>query len=380
MIVVTTGAPGAGKTLFTIAHVRDRSIAENRQVYFSGIKGLKLPWTEFDDPEDWWKIARDNSGSIIVLDEAQRAFRPRSYGSNVPMHVSELETHRHKGCDLYLITQSPMLLDTNVRRLVGHHRHIVRAFGTAKVTLHEWHNGGVREQCEKPGQREDSVKTLMAYPKDVFSLYESAEVHTHKRTIPMRVWGLLIAPILVGLAGWGTVSYMKGMSEPKHKTVDEPTVTGIKTSTPSSPTASVQALTPQQWLDSYSPRIASLPHTAPRYDSLTVATATPLPVVCVAASTRCTCYSQQGTKMGSVAENLCRTIAADGYFQDFDPLGRPPAPVAQAPTVPLISKPLPEQSKSFLDHASLAPVGGAGDGPRQDMGIARSYPPKSPLK
>ena len=135
MISLITGQPGAGKTLYALNFVKTRAEKENRPVYYSGISDLKLPWLELDKGEDWHGVPE---GSIVVIDECQRVFRPRVNGAAVPEHVSKLETHRHSGIDLVLITQHPMLADNNVRRLVGQHFHVVRAFGTKKATVHEW--------------------------------------------------------------------------------------------------------------------------------------------------------------------------------------------------------------------------------------------------
>ena len=113
MITLITGQPGAGKTLFTLQFVRELAEKEKRTVHYSGIKDLRLPWLELANAEDWYQVPQ---GSIVVVDEAQRIFRPRGAGSVVPRHVSELETHRHQGIDLFIITQHPMLVDTNVMR------------------------------------------------------------------------------------------------------------------------------------------------------------------------------------------------------------------------------------------------------------------------
>jgi len=81
MIEQITGLPGAGKTLITLARVKELAEKENRQVYYNGITDLKLPWIELDKGEDWYKVP---PGSIVVIDEAQRVFRPRGAGAQVP--------------------------------------------------------------------------------------------------------------------------------------------------------------------------------------------------------------------------------------------------------------------------------------------------------
>jgi predicted AAA+ superfamily ATPase len=123
---LVTGLPGAGKTLFTITAVKEQAEKENRQVFYHGIKDLKLPWTPLEKPEEWPLVP---PGSIVVLDEAQQLYRQRPAGSSVPPWVSALETLRHRGITLWLITQHPMLLDNHVRRLTGRHLHAIRRFG-----------------------------------------------------------------------------------------------------------------------------------------------------------------------------------------------------------------------------------------------------------
>ena len=93
------------------------------------------------------------------------AFRPRSSGSPVPDYVSELETHRHKGYDLFLITQHPMLIDGNVRKLTGKHYHVKRFLGFPKSTIHEFEQ--VRDNCDKSTR--GSIENQFFYPKKVYN-------------------------------------------------------------------------------------------------------------------------------------------------------------------------------------------------------------------
>jgi hypothetical protein len=102
MINLSTGLPGAGKTLFTIAFVKELADKEKRPVFYSGITDLALDWQEIDAEK--WMDAPD--GALIVIDECQRIFRPRGSAAKVPEYVSALETHRHKGLDLFLISEA----------------------------------------------------------------------------------------------------------------------------------------------------------------------------------------------------------------------------------------------------------------------------------
>lgn len=320
MIELRTGLPGAGKTLFAIWQTYERAKKERREVFYSGIRDCLVPgWKEFGavvDPErpwntdasEWYQLPKN---SIIVIDEAQRLFRPRHYAKEVPPYVSELETHRHKGLDLVLITQEPRLLDANVRRLVGRHVHAVRAFGANGVTLHEWSE--VREDTQS---RDDSIRALTPYPKEVFSWYKSAEVHTHKVHIPRRVWFVAAVPILVAICVFVAYRSLSRLSEPSRVSGSPAASSSSASSSSRSDRDRRPSLTPLEYAESYVPRVSGLPHTALVYDSVTQPKTAPYPAACIASSTRCVCYTQQATQM-EVGDDLCRSIVTKGFFKNW---------------------------------------------------------------
>lgn len=329
MIYLRTGLPGAGKTLMTLAEVRERASRENRPVFYAGIEILKpeeFPgWLVMDDPAKWYECP---DGAIIVHDECQTLYRPRGNGAAVPEYVSRFETHRHHGWDIYLITQHPMLVDANIRRLAGEHCHAVRVFGAAMVTLHRW--AQVKEQCDK--NRADSVSETKAYPKALFSAYKSATVHTHKRRIPPRLVFLLAIPLLLGgvvwfLAGWvdsqkempalrGSVTGSEDGDVRGRALAGEPSAGGGQ--------QGPRRATVEEYLRERVPRVPGLPHTAPAYDDVTKVARAPVPAACVASAARCVCYSQQGTRLDT-PEDLCRQIVEDGYFAEFEDATLAPA-------------------------------------------------------
>lgn len=338
MIILITGQPGAGKTLYGLNYVREWSERENRPVYYNGISDLKLPWSEIDSGEDWHKVP---DGSIVIIDECQRVFRPRGTGGQVPPHVALLETHRHRGLDIVLITQHPMLADTNVRRLCGRHFHVVRAFGTKKATVHEW--AEVREQCDK--QRAGSIRHDFFYPATSFGWYKSAEIHTHKARIPPRVFLLLLVPILLGLVGWYMVKWYEGRSKAPSPT---PLSSGVAKQATSASALSVgggskvAVADPMQWFYDRVPRVSTMPHTAPMYDSVTQVVEAPIPAACVASNLKCQCWSQQATLL-ELDEKACRGIVKTGYFVSW----KREKPAEKTPAVKAVS--LPELEKPAMD-------------------------------
>lgn len=309
MITVITGVPGSGKTLFCLDEVRKLADKEGRTVYYSGIKDLKLPWVEFD-ALTWPDLP---TGSIIVIDECQTYFRPRANGSTVPRHISEFETHRHKGFDVFLITQHPMLIDQNIRRLCGRHVNVVRAFGMNKATLQEWNK--IKENCDKNAT--DASKRGWDYPKDVFNLYKSAELHTHRVRIPREVFILVACVLAFAALGWYVYkSRIASNAEPASTAPS-----GLPGATqPGGPAPLTSEQKRLAYLDTHVPRVSGLPHTAPVYDSVTKPVHAPYPAACIQSATRCQCYTQQGTRL-DVSSELCKGIAQGGFFVAWDTQG-----------------------------------------------------------
>ncbi|MEH0165563.1 zonular occludens toxin domain-containing protein [Roseateles microcysteis] len=307
-ITLITGLPGHGKTLYALARWKDSAIKEGRPVFHNSIRGLNIPgWQEWP-AEDWEKLP---AGAIMVIDECQKPFPVRGRGEPPP-HINNLATHRHLGLDFVVITQNPMLMDSFVRRLVDRHFHVVRKFGTHRATIHEFPNG-VKENVAS--SRDGSIRHEWKYPKDVFDLYQSAELHTVKRRIPMRVWILLALPVVLAALVWFAYHRMKPenvqarMDAQAGITADQRQSMGGNNQRP----AQRETLTPVQYAQAHTPRVDGLPHTAPIYDEVTKPTQAPYPAACIANKDKCRCYSQQGTALEMV-EDLCRRIADGGFF------------------------------------------------------------------
>lgn len=227
MIELITGTPGAGKTLMTVGRVLrplvgskvkdEHGIEHERRLCIGGIPDLLLPHESVSvqtyDPErggepsdgrerrpgspplddvemaahNWWQWCRP--GDVIVIDECQRLFRPMASGRKVPLFIAMLETHRHYGIDIVLITQHPQLIHANVRALVGKHRDVRRLFGGFQRMVYEW------DRCSNVERRKDATAVPWRPDKSVYRLYKSSEIHT-KQTfsipLPLIVAGLVV--------------------------------------------------------------------------------------------------------------------------------------------------------------------------------------------
>ena len=221
MITLETGVPGAGKTLYCVSDLLQKLVnsvvthedeqgnkVETKRVIYTNINGLLLEhekigpggeWT-YDGKTDKWsqpegsdKFGLNNwhewakPGSVIVYDEVQKPWPLAASGSKVPPCITALETHRHMGVDFIVLTQHPMLIHANLVRLVGRHLHIRRMGNMGLAIVYEW------DSCSRTLLYKNALaKAPYRYPKSVFKLYKSAELHTKQpRRIPSLVWGAL---------------------------------------------------------------------------------------------------------------------------------------------------------------------------------------------
>lgn len=325
MLYLTTGTPGAGKSLWTIATVEERRKKESRPVYYYNIKGLTLEWNEMtrDQVMRWWELP---AGSIIVIDEAQDIFPKGSSTQRPPEHCDMIAKHRHQGFDIYLVSQHPMKLDANVRKDVEEHRHLMRKFGTTWVTVHLWK--GVRDNCDKT--RKDSIASQWRYPKEVYTWYKSAEVHTVRVRVPIQVWLMVLIPLGVAWCAWW-VFYGRDQARQAEAARSAAPAGAPGASRPaggSAPGAAaarggngyVAPQSAQAYAEAFSPRVEGMPFTAPRYDALTAPVRVPVVVGCWQTASKGDgwCITQQGTRIRLPPAVITAYLSSGGAFQDFD--------------------------------------------------------------
>lgn len=206
-ITLVSGAPGSGKTLWAISSLL-KEIKAGRRVVANGIKGLAIDHELWDDDmvRDWYKHCQPND--VIVIDEVQRIWPPVSASVKATEDIEKLHVHRHYGVDIVVITQHPNRMNKTIRDLVGRHVHVRRLFGLRKAMLYEWDsthnpNSGFR----------GAVKHVWSYPKKVFELYTSAELHTKPKAVVPR--SLVIAPIALLFAAGLAYVASKGLGGAK---------------------------------------------------------------------------------------------------------------------------------------------------------------------
>lgn len=185
MLGLITGVPGSGKSLFAVDLI-EKLVAQNEKLLeegnaprpiYSDIDGITIEGV-LPAPADW-RDAPD--GSVVFYDECQQRFGPDGSGRSGREDIQEFEVHRHRGFDIYLITQHPKLLHAHIRRLVGRHYHLLRMHGTQNAKVYQ-KDGQI--DIDKVSQLNQQDNYMWSYPKQHFGKYKSATIHTHKAHMP----------------------------------------------------------------------------------------------------------------------------------------------------------------------------------------------------
>ena len=301
MITLFTGMPGAGKTAALVDLLLD--IVGDRPLFVDGLEGLTLPHTVID-ANNWPEEMPD--GAVLVVDEAQRVWRPRGPAAKVPPSVSEMETHRHRGIDIFLTTQSPRLIDANVRGLVGRHVHI-RDVGWYGRWWYEW-----PETNEGTSWKTCPNKRRYKLPKRVFDVYKSASMHIKPiRGVPRLLYVAAALLVLLGVLAFMVYRSLSSKTSPKQAEPVPTLTTGPATSAPV-PTA-VSA--PDERI-AFIPAISDRPWTAPAYDHLRVVVTMPRITGALCVNDDCRCYHGK-ERLLEVSSKACAEWADTRPFDPY---------------------------------------------------------------
>lgn len=242
MITIITGVPGMGKTALLVQMLLENDKAANpRPVFVMGIPGLQLEHVKAPPVEEWTEKRPDPDdptllldyftfppNSYLILDEAQRVYRPRAAGTKVPPYVAALETHRHTGLDIILLTQKPSLMDKNVRDLAGRHIHIRDTILGRR--LYEWPE---YNDTDNKANLEAATKRAFKPPPESFGYYQSSEMHTKQKRRFHQVWVYLAISLIfmcyMGYKAYTSISGRMDVENSKEQTVAEKDSKAIKT-------------------------------------------------------------------------------------------------------------------------------------------------------
>ena len=366
MITVLTGVPGIGKTSYLVSMLLEDKQFHNRPIFVMGIPDLKLDhvpappvkeWTEMredpDDPSLMLPYYTFPENAILIVDEAQRVFRARSASSKVPDHVAALETHRHTGIDIFLLTQGPTLFDPNIKVTCGRHIHITMTPLGLRKSI-EWTT--LQGSPDSPGTQKLGLTKPFKLKKKAFSFYKSSAHHTKPvRSFPWPVLWLLV-PLVLGYLtipkfyhkwyGGGDMAAKPAVAA-NGQTAQGGAAAAVTPGAVAPAAGSAQApVTAQAIFEQEAPRLAGRPETAPQYDSMRQVKVMPLAVAFVASKTRCKAYTQQGTVV-EMDDAMCRAGVEHSRFNPYaDPVA--PGQVQQSQQIHTAETPQVEQGGQRL--------------------------------
>lgn len=324
MITLITGVPGSGKTLFLIGLLRDIH-ASGRKIYQSGITDLTIEnqllsdddlrlgsgISVFDPEKSRFKIKPDfELGSVIVIDECQRFWSPSHSSKKIPDDIQCLETHRHDGVDIIILSQHPNLLHSNVRRFVGRHFHI-RNVGVLGRFIYEW------PECADVNRFNTClIKKRYKLDKKLFNLYKSSSTHIkHKYTIPKPLIVVIVSLILIAFLSFSFFGSLKSKINPDNNVVKQTGTESVKQPV-FNHDSDLKKLDSEPFSAQFIARDSSYPESAPAFDSLRVVKQMPIISACVEIRSDCRCFSQQGTLLHSDRVS-CLDFVKNGRFNYY---------------------------------------------------------------
>jgi zona occludens toxin len=317
MITLITGGPGLGKTALAVKMLLNDY--PNRPI-FTNINSLTLPH-EALPPLEQWTEKRANAqgthehhyvfppGAVIVIDECQQFFRPRSAAAAVPPYVQAFETHRHAGIDFILVTQGSRLIDSNLRSLVKGGKHIV--LRSTFIGRYQYERSEVIDE-ESKTSLELSSRRRYVLPKEVYPLYKSSELHTKppRPKLPVQAYILVIA---IGI-GISLFYYAKSSIEAKTK----PQLATVPAKhEPGQSIDIAPVLMPADLAMAQIPEDKNNHLSAPLYKALVPQPDLPFIAGCIKGINKCSCYTHSAVPIQHVDKSICIQIASGQYHNPY---------------------------------------------------------------
>lgn len=393
-ITCITGTPGAGKTLSALEELfkelkinvrgktpeqlrHELNISNPRPVFVCNVRGLRPGmFEELETPWDWEELP---DGSLVLVDEAWEFFGKHLRNGDDP-RILNFAKHRHRGFDFIFTTQAPSQLAPFMRDLLGRHVHVTRKFGTETTIRYEWPH--VQDNPNSQTAKANAIESVWQYPHEVFSLYESATLHTVKRKIPAKVITALVFAALSLVATpaafyllWNSFS---GPAEASTPTLEAPPSSARSAASTERKAAQEGQLTTEEYVYQRTPRVEADPASAPLYDQFEVQDYPRM--FCVISGDQrierisCRCRTQQMTPV-LVDDRVCIRIARDGYW---DPRLRPSGDRPRESGSPFDASPQMQPASVLPGIPAPAAVAGAGGG--IDRSIQQSYVPPDYLR
>ncbi|CAB1221488.1 zonular occludens toxin domain-containing protein [Acinetobacter bouvetii] len=362
-IQLITGKPGSYKSAYLMSMALDE-IQKGRLVYFCNFRGLQAEKYQLNVLDHFNEWASVPDGALVIIDEVQEFTRDvptNAKTEELPQWMTLLEKHRHRGIDIFVVTQHPMFIHTHIRRLLEKHIHMQRVQGMPWSNKREW-----QQVCSDPENIDNATikkgctTTIYRPNKKVFDYYESTVVDTHKFKVPRKlITSLAMVGGALAFVYWiGAPVFNKYINTNGDKEVVQQMAENTNPSNSNAPNPNFSAenqlkvniskcidqlnLTEQQCAEMYNPDLLAARHaeleqtTRNNMDQIVIdyapenpfkpvqvqyeVTAKPVFSGCVKMNGKYVAYTQQGTRL-EVDPSVCRRVIDDGdrpfnYFKN----------------------------------------------------------------
>jgi hypothetical protein len=367
MIYLIVAPPGTGKTNYAIDLLWKLKKAKPfRPCFVSNLRGPKwdvLNAQPLETVAEWESLP---DGSIVLVDEIQDQIPQRGKDKPPPDWLKEIAKHRHRGFDFIFTTQHASLVDVFIRRQTGEMIYLRRK-ARALSFLTFFKSGALAVVWDRYDDKPDdflhqrnAVKRGFTYNKKAFTAYESTVLDTHKPKVPWQIFALIVGVVICGtLLYRGLSRFVGGDGSPAA------TLSAAQSASALAPDApQVAAISGDQRMASFEPRIKGLPVSAPAYDYLTPST---IPkVFCMSSQpgkiadgshrgASCTCITEQGTPVAADV-NFCLSAALHGIYDPYKQDAMRQDSSGQG-----ASAPSAVGASMAADAAASSPVGTSGD-------------------
>ena len=286
-------------------------------------------------------------GSVIIYDEAQLIPIFSEETKSVDPVVRDLTIHRHKSYDLYFISQDPALVHKYIRKLCGHHIHLINAFGFEQSIRLEWAICQDQPNALRNIARSE-VNKLYRFPNVLYRVYTSTTASTRVKRYPWKKFALIGGLAGIGIYGASglfssnnaLVSFATGgkygneTTKKDDKTANHPDQQQASSSPVAETKPNETAKSPDQ-VGSASEPVASVSNVTEYKLSYEVSNpyAYQPPNTATAINNRvfsgcfcdsrglCKAYDQQGVTIRGISQSVCKDIIKESGNRPFDYFG-----------------------------------------------------------
>ena len=244
---LVSATPGTGKSCWVVKQITqwiEDPANQGRKIY-SNIAGLKIAGIEV--PPDDFRECPD--GSIIVYDEAQEIEHYSSDSRANNTVAKALSKHRHRGFDIWFITQDPSLLHKYVLKNIYLHYYLWRPAQRKMIEIYTFARAIVTPTKDDFKNAYDKV--WWRFEEYYLQFYKSTVVNTSKKVGSSKRNGVIFTAIvfafMIGAVIYPAIKKGAGITQPT-KTETKPLPVASTSASTASTASGVKSLPASQVL------------------------------------------------------------------------------------------------------------------------------------